>query len=78
MNLWGWHVHNSKILLVYNVCIDHDCIQKIDKHSCPLSPVLVINCIITHYLLMWIKSTHVLVIINCTWWVRHVHLFTSS
>ena len=52
--------------------------QKVYKHSYPPSPGLVINCIMMHHLIMVIDSTHILIVINCTWWVREIHLFTSS
>ena len=45
---WCWHVHNSEIFLVDNVCIHHDCIQKIHKHSYPPPPRLTVDCIIAH------------------------------
>lgn len=36
--LWCWHVHNFEICFVNNVCIHHDCIQKVNKHSYPPPP----------------------------------------
>ena len=45
---WCCNVHNFEIFLVYNVCIHHDCIQKIHKHSYPPPPRLTVDCIIAH------------------------------
>ena len=61
---WCWHVHIFGIFLVDNVCIHHDCIQKVHKHSYPPPPRLTVDCI----MVMPINSTHILVVVNCTGW----------